>query len=277
MPLPRLFVSWFPGCAEPETLRYLDERTEAEGIEMRHLDDEARRIAASALSLSFHLPTAPDGDVHINLATDAILAPYREGRMAALSLSDVPFAGYHCGYSCLEVRKVVGPDEALSPTLSREETADRIVATLAELKGLTGREVLIENMDYGPTGAMEYVCEPAFMRELCERAGCGAIWDIGHALVSAAPLGLTETEYMESFVRELAPHLREIHINSALDGKDAHLPATDREYGWLRRMLAAGAEPYCVALERAWGDEEGLSFAQRLGAEVDQLKAVCAG
>ena len=276
MSSPRFFVSWFPGCAEPETLRYLDEQTEAEGIEMRHLDDEARRIAASPLSLSYHLPTLPGEAVHINLATDALLTPYREGRMTALSLSDVPFAGYHCGYSCIEVRKIVGPDEALSPTLSREETADRIVATLLELRELAGREVLIENMDYGPTGAMEYVCEPAFMRELCERAGCGAIWDIGHALVSAAPLGLTETEYMESFVRELAPHLREIHINSALDGKDAHLPVTRRESGWLRRMLDVGAQPYCIVLERAWGEEAGTTFAGRLRDEVAELREVCA-
>ena len=272
---PPVFVSWFPGCAEPETLDKLSADTRAAGVEMRHLDDDARAISASDLRLSFHLPTPPQEQVMVNLATEDILTPYREGRMGLLSLSDAPFVGYHCGYSCLRVRKMVGPEQALSPTLGREETADRIAATITELRRLTGKRVLVENMDYGPTGAMEYVCEPPFIRELCERAGCGAIWDIGHALVSAAPLGSSENDYMESFVSELAPLLGEIHINSPSDGMDAHLPATRRELDWLRRMLAAGARPHCVVLERAWGEESGPHFAERLKPEVAQLLEMC--
>lgn len=270
---PKIYVSWFPGCCNPETLEFLTQKTEAEGIETRHLDDCARRIADSELALGFHLPTPPGEAPRINLADGSVLEPFRDGRMKDLVLTDLPFFGLHLGYSCLKVRKNVGPDLADSPTLSRAETAERICDSLVELQRLTGKRVLIENLDYGPTGAMEYVCEPEFAREVCEQSGAGFLWDIAHARVSAKPMGLEEDEYLHRFVTDLASHVAQIHINSPKDGKDAHLPPTDIEHTWLKRILDAGARPEVVTLERAWGEEKGITFARRLKPELSMLRA----
>lgn len=274
---PLVFVSWFPGCSDQTVLEFLAKDVGVDGIEMRYVGDEARKIADSGLLVSFHLPTLPGDHIQINLASDEVLAPYREGRMGLLELAGVPFLGYHFGYSCARVQKVNGPDVALSPTISREETAERIGATVQELTAITGKEVLVENMDYGPTGALEYVCEAGFTRQVCEEYGCGFIWDIGHGIVSAGAKRLTEEQYMGSYVEQLSRYVREIHINSPGYGKDLHLPATDRELGWLKRMLDAGAQPYALVVERAWGNLEGRHFADVLAPEVQAVREVLAG
>jgi uncharacterized protein (UPF0276 family) len=271
-PVPPLFVSWFPGCAEPAVLRALAERCGVEGVEVRYLDADAQAVLTSGLDLAFHLPTPPGEPVAINLVTEDILAPYRAGRMALVRESDAAFVGYHCGYSCERVQKNVGADLALSPTLGRQETAERMVAVIRELKRQTGKDVIIENLDYGPTGAMEYVCEPAFIRQVCEAAACGFLWDIAHALVSAPPLGLDEHGYMESFIRELGPLTREVHLNSPREGLDAHGPPTERELTWLRRLLRAGGTPHAVTLERDWRGLQGLDVVDALTHEVRAVR-----
>ena len=139
---------------------------------MRLLDEHAKRLAATGVLVSFHLPTLPREPVPINLASREILVPYRKGRMGRLDLSKVPYLGYHFGYSCLKVKKMKGPEKALSETMSREETAERLGANVQELAALTGQEILVENTDYGPAEAFEYVCAPRFTRQVCERCGC---------------------------------------------------------------------------------------------------------
>lgn len=274
---PLVFTSWFPRCAEPDTLRKLAEEAGVAGLELRYLHDDARRIAKSGLSLSYHLPTLPGEEVAHNLLTDETLRLFEAEESERLGLSDMPFLGYHLGFSCEKVRKVVGPDLSCSPTLPREEVTERIVGTLQRLKALSGREILVENMDYGPTGALEHVCEPECVREICDRAGCGALLDIAHAKVSAAPLGLSEEDYLGRMIEHLAPVVREVHINAPRDGRDAHLAPTEREMGWLRRLLEAGARPLVVVLERAWASMEGAEFADAIKPEAQALVELCRG
>ena len=42
---PLIVVSWFPGCADDETLAFLAGEDCVDGIETRYLDDQARAIA----------------------------------------------------------------------------------------------------------------------------------------------------------------------------------------------------------------------------------------
>lgn len=272
---PLVFTSWFPGCAEPDVLRKLAVEAGAAGVELRYLHDDARRIAESPLSLSFHLPTLPGEEVAHNLLTGETLCLFADKGSDALALSDMPFLSYHLGFSCEKVQKIVGPDLACSPTLPREEVIGRIAATVKRLKDLSGKDILVENMDYGPTGALEYVCEPETIREICERAGCGALLDIAHAEVSAEPLGLSEEDYLGRMIGQLADIVREVHINAPRNGKDAHLSPTERELGWLRRLLAAGAQPEIVVLERDWSDREGAEFVDIIAPEARVLLDLC--
>ena len=197
--------------------------------------------------------------------------------MTGLTVSSLPFLGFHFGYSAVEVEKRHGPDAAVTPTLSREETAARIGATVAELAALTGKEILLENMDYGPTGALEYVCEPQFLRTCAEAWGCGTILDIAHAMVSAAPMGQTTENYLEELIAETAHLVRLIHINAPLDGLDMHLPVTPEVLHYLHRALSAGARPAIIVLERI--SPKGLppmAFAEMLVSELQSLREACA-
>jgi len=274
---PLLLVSWFPGCADGRVLRLLKSEGGIDGVEVRYLDEEAAFIRDAGCLVSFHLPTLPGEELRGNLCDKNLLVPFQTGRMGKLALSDIGFLGFHLGYSCMKAEKVAGgPDRPLSATLSRGETFTRIAKTLIELRELTQREILVENMDYGPAGALEYVCDVGFMRELCEATGCGVIWDIAHAMVSAEPLGLCVEAYMDSFIQELAPFIKEVHVNSAHEGKDAHFPAGEAELGWLRKLLGAGANPTAVSLERHWGDQSGYDFAAVLVPELRMLRQIIA-
>jgi uncharacterized protein (UPF0276 family) len=155
--------------------------------------------------------------------------------------------------------------------LSRAETLARIKATIAGLQKVSGREILIENLDYGPTGARAYICEPDFIRTVCADAGCGMIWDIAHAENSAGPMHLSEEAYLNALLKKLAPFIREVHLNSPQNGRDAHQPVTSRELNWLKSGLTQGIKPYFLVLERAWGDLTGFEFAQTLLPEVEML------
>lgn len=274
---PLFLVSWFTGCSEPDVMARLRSGG-IDGIELRHVDDESGRIRAAGLAVSFHLPFPNDGTPpEINLANDRILRPYRDGRMAGLAASCLPFLGFHFGYSALEVEKRHGPEMAVSPTLSRDETEARIGTTVAELATLTGRTILLENMDYGPTGALEYVWEPQFLRACAEAWGCGTILDVAHAMVSAAPLELTTESYLEALIRETAHLVRSIHVNAPCNGLDMHLPATPEVLHWLHRGLSAGARPATIILERI--PPTGLPpvhFAEMLVSELPLLREACA-
>ncbi len=274
---PLFLVSWFPGCSEPDVMARLSSGG-IDGFELRHVDEESLRIRAAGMVVSFHLPFLNDGTPpEINLANESILHPYREGRMAGLAASCLAYLGFHFGYSALEVQKRHGPEVAVSPTLSREETAARIGATVAELANFTGREILLENMDYGPTGALEYVCEPQFLRICAEAWGCGTILDIAHAMVSAAPLGRTTESYLEAMIGETTHLVRSIHVNAPREGLDMHLPATPEVLRWLRRARSAGARPSTIILERI--PPPGLPplhFAEMLLSELPPLREACA-
>jgi uncharacterized protein (UPF0276 family) len=177
----------------------------------------------------------------------------------------------------VEVEKRHGPELAVSPTLSREETEARIGATVSELTLLTGREILLENMDYGPTGALEYVWEPQFLRACAEAWGCGTILDIAHAIVSAAPLGLTTKSYLEALIGETAHLVRSIHVNAPCNGLDMHLPATPEVLHWLHRALSAGARPATIILERIPPAAlPPMRFAEMLLSELPPLREACA-
>lgn len=267
-------VSWFPGCTAPEVLACLRAGGVA-GIELRHVDEDAALIRDAGLVVSFHLPFLKDGTTpEINLTNERILTPYREGRMGGLALSPLPYIGFHFGYSALEVAKRHGPDVALTPTLSRAETSTRMARQVRELARLTGKTILLENVDYGPTGAVEYVCEPSFLRDCASAWGCGVLLDIAHALVSARPLGYAVAAYLEEMIAQTAPLIRSIHLNAPADGLDQHLPVTPEVISWLCRALDAGTCPATLILERANVEQEPpRRFAERLVAELAEVRA----
>ena len=70
--------------------------------------------------------------------------------------------------------------------------------------------VLLENYNYHPTNAYEYICEPALYRQLLEATGCGMLLDLAHARISAVNMRWeSEQAYLAALPLD---QVREIHF-----------------------------------------------------------------
>lgn len=193
---------------------------------------------------------------------------------AAIAWSHSPWFSLHLGFSAARVRF----DEhmlPLSSPLGRDELGERIVAAAREAAGRLDVPLLLENLDYCPEGAYEHVCEPAFIREVLDKSGCGLLLDIGHLLVSASWFGWDPEEMLDALPVERAV---EVHVSSPrpligagntgrLD--DVHDVLTDREVRLLRTALHR-ARPRAVVLEYRREPSSLREQLQMLRAVLDE-------
>jgi len=127
---------------------------------------------------------------------------------------------FHLGFSSEEVG-TEGTDNhnyAIGRILSRDETFERISLSLITISdkfkkvGYKGK-ILIENLDYHPTGAYEYICEPDFISEMAKHTGCPILLDVAHTIISSHYLGVKPID----FVRAVGvDDIFELHVNSPL-------------------------------------------------------------
>jgi len=86
---------------------------------------------------------------------------------------------FHLGFSSEEVgtEGIDNHNYAIGRILSRDETFERISLSLITISdkfkkmGYKGK-LLIENLDYHPTGAYEHICEPSFISKIAAHTGC---------------------------------------------------------------------------------------------------------
>ena len=98
-------------------------------------------------------------------------------------------------------------DSALQP---RETVIENIVKHGKRLQAWAGVPLLLENYNYHPTNAYEYVCEPALFSEMIDAIGCGMLLDLAHAQISAHNMGW---QSVEAYLQALPlGKVREIHI-----------------------------------------------------------------
>jgi uncharacterized protein (UPF0276 family) len=102
--------------------------------------------------------------------------------------------------------------------------------------------LLLENYNYHPTNAYEYICEPETFSLLIDSIGCGVLLDLAHAQISAHNLGWPSAQsYLQALPLD---KVREIHINrpaySAEHGQmlDRHLPIEPADVDLLGWTLA---------------------------------------
>jgi uncharacterized protein (UPF0276 family) len=94
---------------------------------------------------------------------------------------------------------------------SRELCIANIVRNGRRLMAWSPVPLLLENYNYHPTNAYEYVCEPATFSELIAAIGCGMLLDLAHAQISAFNMGWADPRaYLEQLPLD---KVREIHIN----------------------------------------------------------------
>jgi uncharacterized protein len=83
------------------------------------------------------------------------------------------------------------------------QTQEMVVGNIAKngrrLQVWAGIPLLLENYNYHPTNAYEYVCEPALFAEMIEAIGCGVLLDLAHAQISAHNMQWTSVHaYLEA-------------------------------------------------------------------------------
>ena len=109
---------------------------------------------------------------------------------------------------------------------TREKVHDNILRNATKLQDWLGLPLLLENYNYHPTNAYEYVCEPEFFSALINAIGCGVLLDISHSRISAHNMKWGDVrDYMQALPLD---KVREVHIaHPKLDGDqmlDMHQP-----------------------------------------------------
>jgi len=101
-----------------------------------------------------------------------------------------------------------GDDEDLQ---SRETVTENIIKHGRQLKAWLGATpLLLENFNYHPTNAYEYICEPELFTHLLDEIDCGMLLDLAHARISAHNMHWPSAE---SYLEALPLHkVREIHV-----------------------------------------------------------------
>ena len=161
------------------------------------------------------------------------------------------------------------PDEALQP---RERCLANIVRNGKRLEEWVGIPLLLENFNYHPTNAYEYICEPDTFSQLMDEVGCDMLLDLAHAQISARNMQWSDPKaYLEKL--PLAK-VREIHINHPFeDGTqmlDRHGPITEQDLELLRWTLERTPQAEAITLESHQPSEEALLEEVRLLRSVAQ-------
>jgi uncharacterized protein (UPF0276 family) len=162
-------------------------------------------------------------------------------------------------------------DENLQP---RQEVLTNIVQHGQQLKEwLGGLPLLLENYNYHPTNAYEYVCEPEFVHYVLDEVGCEMLLDLAHAQISAHNMDWPNIQtYLEALPLD---KVREIHINHPIrNGKnmlDGHQPLQRKDIVLLRWTLERTPNAKVVTLETDDMDETVLH------AQLAMLRQALAG
>lgn len=181
-----------------------------------------------------------------------------------LALARSPWYSLHLGFSVEEIDFYDEAMQAISPLQPRELVLERCISRLKQLKAILPVPILIENLDYNPTQAYEYVCEPDFIQEVLSVSGTYLLFDLAHARVSAHAFGIPVEDYIAQLPLE---KIRQIHLNRPgwHDDRlvDEHLALEEEDYQLFEQILSS-CQPWSVTLEYNHGPEKILSQIKRL-------------
>ncbi|PKO04398.1 MAG: hypothetical protein CVU41_17120 [Chloroflexi bacterium HGW-Chloroflexi-3] len=184
--------------------------------------------------------------------------------MERLALSRSPWYSLHLGFSVEEVDFYDEAMQGLSSLQPRDQVQECCIARLKQLKALLPVPILIENLDYNPTQAYEFVCEPDFIQEVLAETDTWLLFDLAHARVTAHAFGISIEDYIAQLPLE---KIRQIHLNHPgwRDGRlvDAHLALEEEDYPLFEQILSR-CQPWSVTLEYNHDPENILSQIKRL-------------
>lgn len=126
-------------------------------------------------------------------------------------------------------------------------------------------EICLENLDYHPGGAYEFVCTPEFISEVISETNTGLLLDLSHARVSAFHLGLNIHDYIDKLPLE---KVMEVHISRTgmVDGvlEDLHLDPDDNDYDLLGKVINKAVNLKYVTVEYYQDENKIASSYEKL-------------
>lgn len=97
----------------------------------------------------------------------------------------------------------------LLPLPYTDATLNHVCRHIDEVQEVLGRQMLLENPSSYLAFADSTWEEPAFLREIARRTGCGLLLDVNNVFVSATNLGYAPQDYIDRFPLEA---VGEIHV-----------------------------------------------------------------
>ncbi|MBE0687817.1 MAG: DUF692 family protein [Anaerolineaceae bacterium] len=181
-----------------------------------------------------------------------------------LALARSPWYSLHLGFSVEEVDFCDEAMHAISPLQPRELVLERCISRLKQLKAILSVPILIENLDYNPTQAYEYVSDPDFIQKVLSETDTYLLFDLAHARVTAHTFGISVVDYIAQLPLE---KVRQIHLNRPgwRDDRlvDAHLALDEEDYILFEQILSF-CQPWSVTLEYNYDPENILCQIKRL-------------
>ncbi|WHZ36746.1 DUF692 domain-containing protein [Sagittula sp. MA-2] len=107
----------------------------------------------------------------------------------------------------------------LLPLPYTDATLNRVCRHMDEVQETLGRQMLLENPSSYLAFADSTWEEPAFLREIARRTGCGLLLDVNNVFVSASNLGYAPQDYIDRFPLEA---VGEIHVAGHDTDTDDH-------------------------------------------------------
>lgn len=107
----------------------------------------------------------------------------------------------------------------LLPLPYTDATLTRICDHIDEVQNTVGQQMLLENPSSYLAFAESTWEEPAFLREIAQRTGCGLLLDVNNVFVSATNLGYAPQAYIDAYPLDL---VGEIHLGGHDEDEDDH-------------------------------------------------------
>ena len=198
------------------------------------------------------------------LEVPGVLSTIRE----VVDRTGTPWLSVHLGFASAEVAPEGPMMVPRSPVLPRDAVREAICRTARELAAALPVPLLLENLDYWPTGAYEYVSEPGFIADVLEATDADFLFDLAHAQVAAARLAVPIDEYL---ARLPLGRVREVHVSGPRLRTDvlfdAHEALGEEDYRLLALVLRE-SRPDAVTFEYHGADGSAVA------PELTRLRAV---
>ncbi len=107
----------------------------------------------------------------------------------------------------------------LLPLPYTPDTLTRVCDHIDQVQEVVGRQMLLENPSSYLAFEESTISEPEFLREICDRTGCGLLLDVNNVFVSATNLDYAPKEYIDAYPLE---NVGEIHLGGHDEDQDDH-------------------------------------------------------